>query len=1000
MPASKDVIFYRYSPDNMKEKDLYDLFVGRDKLFSSIFTELKNSARNKTSRFFLLVGPRGIGKSHFMTLLYYEIKRSLATDVIPIKFSEEEYSIINASDFFLRILELYDIDTREFLKLKEENLIFSAVVQRINEISRQEEKEFFIFIENLHELFKQLKTNELQKLRSVFQETNNISIIASAPIIFPALSDHEEPFYNFFQIFHLKELQKKDIVELMKRIAVLEGNDDFIKDQKLLNSKITGLSHLIGGSPRLVILIYEIITRGDLDKIENIFLKMVDEHTPYYQEIFQMLEGQKRKIFDVIISSPNPLTPTEIAEKSRIDIKTVNTLLRRLEGERYIISHRIKKRTYYEVRERLFRFWREMRQPLGRKRISLFVEFLTLWYSTRERRQQFKQKFALLQAGDCSVIKDVCYYAEALPTECILSYIPKITQKIIELGEFEKAESHIKILQESSIKISNKIVQDAGQLISDSKYEEALILLNQVLSVNPNDQEASNLKRHGLYHLGRYDEALKLTDDALTINPDDHSLLSQRCLIFLRSKKHDDGIEFCEKLLEKYSEDSNFISDILSFKSLALFGLNKDLEALQTANDSISKNPTQKTALWLKGSIHENLNEYSEMLQMANRLLELDSSDKSALGMKGRALYGLEKAEEAVEIFNEYLKIDQNDASILFYKACALARQDRIIEAIESILLSIKIEPTNAEYLEYYGLLLASNQQILTAIEIFDRIIKNDPDNNSALKYKCYALNEIENFDEALVIANNLLKGEPDNPEYLILLGTILGNLKKYDEAQMLFEKALQIKPNDDFALVSLLETYVLLQKFDECIQVAEKVIDSKKDKKIKTKLRKCLIESYISENMNVQAMNEISKIGLKFDNFDMDFVENINEIFLKMAFNEYQSDNYDYAKKLLEQSTLIEPKLEEEKIKSIIMDFLKNIIDLNNLELVKKVINTIVSVKGDDYEILIKPIRDAINIIDTKNTNYYYSNLQSEEREIVSDIVKRITKSDNLQPI
>jgi len=98
------------------------------------------------------------------------------------------------------------------------------------------------------------------------------------------------------------------------------------------------MSHLTGGSPRLVILFYEMITRGELENIENAFFKIIDEHTPYYQEIFQLLTGQKRRIFDAVISSEAPITPKQISEVARLDLPTVTTQLRRLEQDGYVIS--------------------------------------------------------------------------------------------------------------------------------------------------------------------------------------------------------------------------------------------------------------------------------------------------------------------------------------------------------------------------------------------------------------------------------------------------------------------------------------------------------------------------------------------------------------------------------------------------------------------------------------------------------------------------------------
>jgi hypothetical protein len=49
-------------------------------------------------------------------------------------------------------------------------------------------------------------------------------------------------------------------------------------------------------------------------------------------------------------------------------------------------------------------------------------------------------------------------------------------------------------------------------------------------------------------------------------------------------------------------------------------------------------------------------------------------------------------------------------------------------------------------------------------------------------------------------------------------------------------------------------------------------------------------------------------------------------------------------------------------------------------------------------YEERIKPIIKAIEIVETKDIQKYY-NLQIEEREIVGDVVKKITRSDELLP-
>jgi len=445
MGTSSDIIFYRHSPENMSEDILRKLFVGREKQLKDLVKEIGNAAKNKTPRFYLVAGPRGIGKSHFLTLLYYEIKRKYPSLLIPVKLAEEEYSVYRASDLFLRILEEYlveypEVNSQEIydiLSLEQEDEILYAAVEKLKQISRQDGKRFIIFAENLHELFKQLEKEELQKLRSIFQKNDIFSVVATAPLIFTSLSRHDEPFYNFFNIQYLKEFTYHEIKELMQKIAETENGEEFFEKFGQYEEKIYGMVHLTGGSPRLVFLFYDMIIGGEIENVENAFFKIIDEHTPFYKEIFQMLTGQQRRIFDILISFGETATPKQISEKARIKLQTVNTQLRRLETNGYVISRPMGRHTKYEVRERLFRLWRETRQPFGRKRVSTILDFLQLWYTADERKELFKTKFELLEAGEKSVLRELCYYAEIQPPEFKTEAAPEIKKIYDKIGDIK-----------------------------------------------------------------------------------------------------------------------------------------------------------------------------------------------------------------------------------------------------------------------------------------------------------------------------------------------------------------------------------------------------------------------------------------------------------------------------------------------------------------------------------------------------------------------------------
>ncbi|MCK9306089.1 MAG: winged helix-turn-helix domain-containing protein [Methanoculleus sp.] len=378
MPTSGSGAVYRYFPGALDKETLQYLLVGREKLLEEMLEELDRPSGSGTPRFFLLTGSHGAGKSHLLNLLYHRVRDDLSGRITPVKLAGEEYSIFRASDFFLRVLEEMGVDTSEIVALDDDHLIRDAAVDTLAEAATG--RQIAVFADNVHELFNQMDKSEIRALRSIFQRTDLFSVVASAPSLFPGISEHDEPFYNFFRVFHLRGLEPAEAKELMKRVARLDGNTAFIENFRDYEPGIEGLLHLVGGSPRLAVQIYETASRAGTDDMRAVFFRMMDEQTPYYREVFRRLPGQRRIIFDTVLSADTPLTPKDLAERARLNLATVNAQLRRLEADGYVVSRPMRKRTSYEVRDRLFWLWRAMRRPAGRDRVVALIEFLEAWH--------------------------------------------------------------------------------------------------------------------------------------------------------------------------------------------------------------------------------------------------------------------------------------------------------------------------------------------------------------------------------------------------------------------------------------------------------------------------------------------------------------------------------------------------------------------------------------------------------------------------------------------
>ncbi|CAD7779157.1 hypothetical protein DMNBHIDG_01973 [Candidatus Methanoperedenaceae archaeon GB37] len=99
-----------------------------------------------------------------------------------------------------------------------------------------------------------------------------------------------------------------------------------------------------------------------------------------------MFLSNKEKSLKSLHLKENPLPPTEIAKTANIAVTTITSQLKRLTERGLVKSLKIKGRreTLYDIKDKLFSLWRQMRQEAGRKRLGFIVRFLKIWYSEKE----------------------------------------------------------------------------------------------------------------------------------------------------------------------------------------------------------------------------------------------------------------------------------------------------------------------------------------------------------------------------------------------------------------------------------------------------------------------------------------------------------------------------------------------------------------------------------------------------------------------------------------
>ncbi len=541
-----------------------------------------------------------------------------------------------------------------------ENMTDDEVVIGALDALKSKGKMIVLFLENLNQILgEQMSKKEVKRLRSIFQTENMFTVVTTSPLVFPQVSKHEEPFFRFFDIIYLKELTREELKELVREIARIENNEEFFGKMEEYGEKIDAVGLLTGGNPRMAILLYDLMSKGKIVDVEKVFFKLLDENTPYYQDVFRLLSAEKRKIFDTLIEIGKPATPKEIAKRARMDDKSVNTQLRRLEKDGYVISRRMGRTAKYEVRERLFRLWRELRrQPFAMKKLSILIEFLELWYSPEERKKKFLEDLERLRETlDETRVREASYWFLSLPKEYKRELIPQIVEEIYKTGAVNLLDEFL-VYEDRELKEESIEAEFRTLLFRERKYEEALKKAEEMIKLDENKPLSWFSKGLALRDFGRHEEAFAAFSKAVELNP--------------------------KFGLAWYG------------KGAALGNLGRHEEALEAFSKAVELNPKFGLAWYGKGLALRDLGRYEEALAAFSKAIELDPEFGLAWYGKGLALRDLGRYEEAFAAFSKAIELDPEFGLAWYGKGLALGNLGRYEEAWGAFSKAVELAPEQA----------------------------------------------------------------------------------------------------------------------------------------------------------------------------------------------------------------------------------------------------------------------------------------------------------------
>ncbi len=612
-----------FTPSLMSPETLERIFVQREDIAQDLVDRIIISATTPAKHHSLLIGARGMGKTHLVSLVYYRLQRhqELKDKLMVAWLREEEWGVDSWLDLVVRIFRALDeatVDTKGLLAQLQQVSISDAetlATQLLTELIG--DQTLLLIIENLDELFAGLGEKGQQKFRSFLQERQCCTILATTPALFAGVQDRSEPFFGFFNPIPLSPLNWEEATVMLQKIAELDGQADLANFLRTPAGKarVRAVHHLAGGNPRVYTLFAQFITRESLDELVQAFMKMLDDLTPYYQSRMKELSNQQRKIIEFLVDRREAVMVKEIATQCFIEQRVVSGQLLQLRNKGYVVARANGRESFYELTEVLMRLCMEVKKYRGQW-VELFVDFLRIWYRPAERQGKLAifldncrfvsnkdLKFALDSDEDpllLKTVRDLLNCLERKSQELAIQVLEELQDidgisqgkyqcisQLLNAGKFDGVREILDLSVELDSNNAVGLFFEGLMLFNANKWSEALVLFDRALAIDTDNADMFLLRGYILTNLGRYEETIANFNRAIEIKSDYHEAWTHRGFSLHNLGEYEEAIDSYAQAIEIKSD----YPEIWFHRGISLYKLGRYEEAIASYDRAIEFKP-------------------------------------------------------------------------------------------------------------------------------------------------------------------------------------------------------------------------------------------------------------------------------------------------------------------------------------------------------------------------------------------------------------------------
>ncbi|EAL68336.1 hypothetical protein DDB_G0278327 [Dictyostelium discoideum AX4] len=330
---------------------------------------------------------------------------------------------------------------------------------------------------------------------------------------------------------------------------------------------------------------------------------------------------------------------------------------------------------------------------------------------------------------------------------------------------------------------NENLISKASELINESRFEEAIKLLNTAIEIQPLDANAYALRADTLEFLGRYDEAILDYEKILGFLPQSIPCYSSLASCFYNKGEIDRAIRYFEQILiidPNYIPANGFLGDIYLKKG----DLSKSLEYYKNV---LRIQPESVIGLVGLGCLALKQNNKKDATKIFRQVIKLGEGKpisffQTSVSTSG----GSSDNNNSGNYYQNDVKfkgsIDSNPIYIAHVSLAHIYYNElNAVEALKQFNKVIEYNPNNSNALALASTLKQQDGQLGEALETIDKSLELDPSSEFSKSIKADILYDLERFEEAVPLFKELLagflQGENPDPEKALPRLSVLHNL-------------------------------------------------------------------------------------------------------------------------------------------------------------------------------------------------------------------------------